>query len=50
MNLLSCVFHCDGTRYDVLAGPMNCPPVNVGSGEGLTIRELAEMVAEAVGC
>jgi GDP-L-fucose synthase len=39
----------DDTRYDILVEPSHCPLINVGSGEDLTIRELAETVAEVVG-
>lgn len=39
----------DGMRYDALVEPSHCPLINVGSGEDLTIRELAEMVARVVG-
>ena len=35
--------------YDALVEPAHCPLINVGSGEDLTIRELAETVAEVVG-
>jgi GDP-L-fucose synthase len=39
----------DESRYDALVDPAHCPLINVGSGEDLTIRELAETVAEVVG-
>ena len=39
----------DDARYDALVEPSRCPLINVGSGEDLTIRELAETVARAVG-
>ncbi|MGZ3240937.1 MAG: GDP-L-fucose synthase family protein [Methylobacter sp.] len=39
----------DAQRYDELVEPSRCPLINVGSGEDLTIRELAETIAEAVG-
>lgn len=39
----------DTKRYDSLVEPSRCPLINVGSGEDLTIRELAETVATAVG-
>ena len=39
----------DDARYDTLVEPSRCPLINVGSGEDLTIRELAETVAEVVG-
>lgn len=39
----------DDTRYDALVEPSHCPVINIGSGEDLTIRELAETVAEVVG-
>lgn len=39
----------DEVRYDALVEPAHCPLINVGSGEDLTIRELAETIAEVVG-
>lgn len=39
----------DATRYDALTDPLRCPLINVGSGEDLTIRALAETVAAVVG-
>jgi GDP-L-fucose synthase len=39
----------DDKRYDALTEPSNCPLINVGSGADLTIRELAETIAEVVG-
>jgi GDP-L-fucose synthase len=39
----------DDARYDALVEPSRCPLINVGSGEDLTIRELAETVAGVVG-
>lgn len=39
----------DNARYDTLVDPSRCPLINVGSGEDLTIRELAETIAEVVG-
>jgi len=39
----------DDIRYDALVDKSQCPLVNVGSGEDLTIRELAQTVAEVVG-
>jgi GDP-L-fucose synthase len=39
----------DDARYDALVEPSRCPLINVGSGEDLTIRELAETVARVVG-
>jgi GDP-L-fucose synthase len=38
----------DAERYDALVAPSNCPLINVGTGEDLTIRELAETVADVV--
>lgn len=38
----------DDARYDTLVDPARCPLINVGSGVDLTIRELAETVAEVV--
>lgn len=39
----------DDARYDELVNPTHCPHINVGSGRDLTIRELAEKVAEVIG-
>jgi GDP-L-fucose synthase len=39
----------DDARYDTLVESSRCPLINVGSGEDLTIRELAELIAEVVG-
>jgi GDP-L-fucose synthase len=39
----------DDKRYDSLVEPSHCPLINVGSGEDLTIRALAETVAGVVG-
>lgn len=39
----------DTTRYGVLIDPSRCPLINIGSGEDLTIRKLAETVATVVG-
>ena len=36
-------------RYETLVDPTQCPLINVGTGTDLTIRELAETVADAVG-
>jgi GDP-L-fucose synthase len=39
----------DAPRYDALVTPAQCPLINVGMGEDLTIRALAETIAEVVG-
>jgi GDP-L-fucose synthase len=39
----------DATRYEALTDKSQCPLINVGMGEDLTIRELAEQVAAVVG-
>ena len=36
-------------QFDGLVNPAQCPLINVGSGQDLTVRELAETVASAVG-
>ena len=36
----------DDTRYNALVEPSRCPLINVGSGDELTIRELAELIAK----
>ncbi len=48
-NALVFLATLDDARYAVLTEPSHCPLINVGSGEDLTIRELAETVAEVVG-
>jgi GDP-L-fucose synthase len=37
------------TTYDELVAPAVCPLINVGTGEDLPIRDLADLVAEVVG-
>lgn len=39
----------DEVRYAQLTAPTICPMINVGTGEDLTIRELADLVAHVVG-
>jgi len=39
----------DAKRYDALVDPLRCPLINVGCGEDLTIRELADTIARVVG-
>jgi len=48
-NALVFLATLDEARYDVLVAPSQCPLINVGSGEDLSIRELAETVADVVG-
>ena len=48
-NALVFLATLDAQRYDALVEPSHCPLINVGSGVDLTIRELAEMIAEVVG-
>ena len=48
-NALVFLATLDDSRYDKLVDLVHCPLINVGSGEDLTIRELAETVAEVVG-
>lgn len=48
-NALVFLATLDDARYDELVDPSHCPLINVGSGEDLTIRELAETVAAVVG-
>ena len=40
----------DSDRYSRLADPSHYPLINVGIGKNLSIRELAIMVSEIVGC
>ncbi|HEU0199642.1 MAG TPA: GDP-L-fucose synthase [Burkholderiaceae bacterium] len=39
----------DDQRFDRLVAPDTCPLINIGTGEDVTIRELAETVADVVG-
>ena len=48
-NALVFLATLDDERYDALVEPSHCPLINVGSGVDLTIRELAETIAEVVG-
>ena len=48
-NALVFLAMLDDARYDVLVDPLHCPLINVGSGVDLTIRKLAEIVADMVG-
>lgn len=48
-NALVFLATLDAQRYDALVEPSQCPLINVGSGEDLTIRELAETIAEVIG-
>lgn len=48
-NALVFLAMLDAQHYDELVEPSRCPLINVGSGEDLTIRELAETIAEVVG-
>ena len=48
-NALVFLAALDDVRYNALVEPAQCPLINVGTGEDLTIRELAETVAKAVG-
>lgn len=48
-NALVFLASLDDEHYNTLVEPSQCPLINVGSGEDLTIRELAETIAEVVG-
>lgn len=48
-NALVFLAMLDDARYDALVDSAQCPLINVGSGVDLTIRELAETVADVVG-
>ena len=48
-NALVFLATLDEQRYDTLVEPSRCPLINVGSGEDMTIREVAEVVAGVVG-
>jgi GDP-L-fucose synthase len=48
-NALVYLSTLDDERYDELVATAQCPLINVGTGIDLTIRELAETVADVVG-
>lgn len=48
-NALVFLATLDDERYKVMVEPSRCPLINVGTGEDLTIRDLAEMIAGVVG-
>jgi len=48
-NALVFLAMLDNERYNSLVNPSQCPLINVGTGADLTIRELAETIAEIVG-
>ncbi|MGZ8158607.1 MAG: GDP-L-fucose synthase family protein [Methylobacter sp.] len=48
-NALVFLASLDDERYNILTAPSQCPLINVGTGEDLTIRALAEICAEVVG-
>ena len=48
-NALVYLAALDDEHYNALVEPSKCPLINVGTGEDLTIRELAEVIAEIVG-
>jgi GDP-L-fucose synthase len=48
-NALVFLATLDDKRYNTLTAPAQCPLINVGTGTDLTIRELAETIADVVG-
>ncbi|MBI5436121.1 MAG: GDP-L-fucose synthase [Nitrosomonadales bacterium] len=48
-NALVFLATLDDERYNILVEPSRCPLINVGTGNDLTIRELAETIAGVVG-
>jgi GDP-L-fucose synthase len=48
-NALVFLATLDDERYNTLVAPAQCPLINVGTGTDLTIRELAETIADVVG-
>ena len=48
-NALVFLATLDDERYNTLVAPTQCPLINVGTGADLTIRELAETIADVVG-
>ncbi len=48
-NALVFLATLEDERYNALVEPSKCPLINIGTGEDLTIRELAETIAGVVG-
>jgi GDP-L-fucose synthase len=48
-NALVFLASLDDERYNMLTSPAQCPLINVGTGEDLTIQDLAAMCAEVIG-
>lgn len=48
-NALVFLASLDDQSYSILTNPAQCPLINVGTGEDLTIRALAEICAEVAG-
>lgn len=48
-NALVFLASLDDVRYDMLTNPTQCPLINVGTGEDLTILSLAEICTEVIG-
>ena len=48
-NALVFLATLDDKRYDALVEPSKCPLINVGTGEDITIRKLAETIAGVTG-
>jgi GDP-L-fucose synthase len=48
-NALVFLASLDDVRYDMLTNPAQCPLINIGTGEDLTILSLAEICAEVIG-
>jgi GDP-L-fucose synthase len=48
-NALVFLATLDDKSYNTLVAPAQCPLINVGTGADLTIRELAETIADVVG-
>ena len=48
-NALVFLASLDDDRYSLLTHPGQCPLINIGTGEDQTIRELADICADAVG-
>jgi len=48
-NAVSLILNLDEEKFDELVDPNQCPIINIGSGEEISIRELAFNVASVIG-
>jgi len=48
-NAVSLILNLDEEKFDELVDPNQCPIINIGGGEEISIRELAFNVASVIG-